>query len=69
MGVHKKPGMNTSGATVNCGLIFLWKESERDTCTASLSPGMRAPTADFLHKTDLQKIAVPDSRPGHVTIH
>lgn len=37
MGVHKKPGMNTSGATVDCGFIFLWKGSQRGSSSASLS--------------------------------
>lgn len=39
MGVHKKPGMNTSGATVDCGFIFLWKGSRRGSSSASLSQG------------------------------
>ncbi len=26
MGVHKKPGMNTARASVDCGLIFFEKE-------------------------------------------
>lgn len=39
MGVHKKPGMNTSGATVDCGFIFLWKGSQRGSSSASLSQG------------------------------
>lgn len=29
MGVHKKPGMNTARAAVNCGLIFFEKEVKR----------------------------------------
>lgn len=37
MGVHKKPGMNTSGATVDCGFIFLWKGSQRGSSSAWLS--------------------------------
>lgn len=34
MGVHKKPAMNTAGATENCGLIFLWEGSERGSSSA-----------------------------------
>lgn len=58
MGVHKKPGMNTSRATVNCGLICLWKGRERGTSSAWLSPGQvrgrRRLIPDI--KADLQEI-------------
>ena len=41
MGVHKKPGMNTARATVDCGLIFFEKEVKEHflNLVQSVNPG------------------------------